>query len=296
MPESEINGSEDNSLQEPLAFPRPRKEKKAEIRITYYTDPVCMWSFAFEPHWIRLIENLAHQINFDVKMGGLVYPGTSSPYTAKESAMALKNEIQDKTGVSISPALWEKHQLQSSYPACISFYSSIDESFAKRVKFLRRLRQEYLLRGNYFMIESDFFEILKTSKIDLERFHHYWKSGIAYREFLIGLASNNAQGIHSFPTLKISRPGQSPVFFHGFHNFYRIQHILSSAFPELVWIPLPDFEYILSFYQPLTAYEIVQLFDLTPETLRAFLKAEKITPKTKTVNGIKLFYHPETVI
>jgi len=267
-----------------------------ELRITYFTDPICIWSWAFEPHWIRLIESIGSQVTFRFRMGGLIYPeehNTRNPYTSQDAISGLCADVEEKTGVELSDKVWKIHDVQSTYPACISFHSAVEEGLEKQILFLRRIRQAYLLFGNYFMIESDFYRILEEIDLDKESFHYYWQSGIAYKEFMVSLAGNNIYGIHSFPSLMADEPGKTPLFVHGYHHFHRLKLMISNAFPKLVWYPVPALDYILALYQPLTSYEIIQLYDLTPDNLKDFLMSEKIKPLIKKVNGIDLYFHPQ---
>src|SRR5689334_9454281 len=44
------------------------------LTITYYTDPLCCWSWGFEPQWRRLLFEYQGSINHRYCMGGLL-PG-----------------------------------------------------------------------------------------------------------------------------------------------------------------------------------------------------------------------------
>ena len=287
------NDSSEKTLSENLL----EEKSTPEIRIVFYTDPICIWSWAFEPHWMRLVESIGGQVQFNIKMGGLVYPEAQlvhSPFRSSKEAIIFCEQVVHQTGVEYAPTLWLTNDVQSSYPSCIAFNSVVEEGFESQIRFLRRLRQEYHIFGRNFMIEKDFHDLIKDLRIDLRKFQSFWQSGKAYNEFLVSLASNNAQGIHSFPTISAHTKGKTPVFFHGYHHFHRIKLGLSKAFPKLIWNPAPDFEYLLKFYQPLTGYEIIQIYDLTPELLPKFISKLEFEPIQVEIENIKLFYHPES--
>ena len=44
----------------------------AEISISYFTDPLCAWSWAFEREWQLLKEHLGNQLQITYHMGGLI--------------------------------------------------------------------------------------------------------------------------------------------------------------------------------------------------------------------------------
>lgn len=272
------------------------KQVAPDIILTFYTDPVCIWSWAFEPHWIRLLEALASQVIFNIRMGGLIYPDSDiykSPYTSSEKALRHSIQVAHQTGVEFAPALWLKNEIQSSYPACIAFHCVVEEQFSKQILFLRKLRQNYFLFARNFMIEKDFLLLLDEMEIDRETFRKYWHSGRAYKELLVNLASNNASGIHSFPTIGLKVGNAPPVFFHGYHDYYKLKTKISEILPKLKWSPIPDFDYILRFYGPLTSYEIIQLFDLSPELLDAFLSRQKRKARRKDIGDLTLYYYNE---
>jgi putative protein-disulfide isomerase len=56
-----------------------KEEKNAEneqqvdrIEIEYFTDPLCCWSWAFELHWRRFINEYQHLFTWKYRMGGLI--------------------------------------------------------------------------------------------------------------------------------------------------------------------------------------------------------------------------------
>jgi hypothetical protein len=55
---------------ESLAMDRTDEEDLVEI--TYYTDPLCCWSWAFEPQWRRLRYEYSGKIKWRYRMGGLL--------------------------------------------------------------------------------------------------------------------------------------------------------------------------------------------------------------------------------
>ena len=46
--------------------------KQPGLEIIYYTDPLCCWSWAFEPQWRRLLFELKDKISYRYCMGGLL--------------------------------------------------------------------------------------------------------------------------------------------------------------------------------------------------------------------------------
>ena len=42
------------------------------IEIVYYTDPLCCWSWAFEPHWRRLREEFGGALDWRYRMAAMI--------------------------------------------------------------------------------------------------------------------------------------------------------------------------------------------------------------------------------
>ena len=42
------------------------------VDVIYYTDPLCSWSWAFEPVWRRLRYELGDQLAWRYRMGGMI--------------------------------------------------------------------------------------------------------------------------------------------------------------------------------------------------------------------------------
>jgi putative protein-disulfide isomerase len=283
--QSRIHPQEETVLAEPIV---------KDVSITYYTDPLCVWSLAFEPHWLRLYEALREDVSFSIKMGGLIYSNAienNSPYASPQSAIQYMEQVAHQTGVQYVPTLWLNHDVQSSYPCSIAYQASVDEPFEKRMLLLRQLRQDALIEGNYHTLESEFYDLIQKLEMDKSKFSYYWQSGKAYKEFMINMASNNILGVHSFPTLSIHIPGKTTRFLHGYHHYYKIKRLIHNFCSDLHFSPLPHPIDFLKKFQPLTEYELMQVFDLSPEMFDDFIEKNIPFASIKVVNGLHLYFY-----
>jgi len=48
------------------------QQNEGRVEIVYYTDPLCCWSWAFEPQWRRLQYKLRDKLSVRYCMGGLI--------------------------------------------------------------------------------------------------------------------------------------------------------------------------------------------------------------------------------
>src|SRR5215217_1540336 len=67
----------------PLVKNKPQ-QCSADISITYYTDPLCCWSWVFEPVWQQLQTEFIKQFTWRYCMGGLL-PGWKNYYDSVNS-------------------------------------------------------------------------------------------------------------------------------------------------------------------------------------------------------------------
>src|SRR6478609_7542743 len=102
-----------------------QEKEEAVLQIVYYTDPLCCWSWAFEPQWRRLRYELGNQMRFRYCMGGLLadWEKYNDPMNAvsRPSQMGpLWFEAKYISGMPIREHIWHKDPPASSYPACIA--------------------------------------------------------------------------------------------------------------------------------------------------------------------------------
>lgn len=82
------------------------------VRVLYYTDPVCPWSWAAEPALRRLQAEFGDEVRVTYVMGGLAreFEGTG------ELEHVL--DVMADTGMPADPRVWLDRPPASSYPAC----------------------------------------------------------------------------------------------------------------------------------------------------------------------------------
>src|SRR4051794_21017197 len=95
------------------------------LEITYYTDPLCCWSWGFEPQWRKLLAEFSGKLKTRYCMGGLL-PGWKNFHDAVN---AVTKPVQmgpvwmhaaQVSGMPIQHNLWVKDPPASSYPACMA--------------------------------------------------------------------------------------------------------------------------------------------------------------------------------
>src|SRR4051794_14473222 len=94
------------------------------LDITYYTNPLCCWSWGFEPQWRKLLYTFKDVITYRYRMCGLL-PGWKNYH---DSVNAVSRPMQmgpvwmhaaQLSGMPVQPNIWITDPPSSSYPACL---------------------------------------------------------------------------------------------------------------------------------------------------------------------------------
>ena len=122
------------------------------IDISYYTDPLCCWSWAFEEEWRKLLQQYKNNIRYRYVMGGLLPAWNSfhDPLHAVSRPAQLGPvwmHAQQTTGVPINYNIWVKDPPASSYPSCIAVKCAGLQSFHAAEQYLRMAREAVMKDG-----------------------------------------------------------------------------------------------------------------------------------------------------
>lgn len=187
-----------------------------QVEITYYTDPLCSWSWAFEPQWRRLRAECGAQVSYRYVMGGLIrdWSSFSDPLNSVERPVQMGPLwIQTRviSGMPLNERIWVEDAPNSSYPACVAVKAAtlLDQDLAER--YLRRLREAVMLErcniGNRAHLLAAAAEVIDDSgKLDA------FTSALdhdAVEAFRDDLKVVRYHGVGRFPALVLRRAGSS---------------------------------------------------------------------------------------
>jgi putative protein-disulfide isomerase len=83
------------------------------VRLTYYTDPACPWSWAAEPALRRLQMEFGEDVRITYVMAGMERE-LEDPLQLLEASL----EAAAWGGMPVDPRIWLQRPPQSTYPAC----------------------------------------------------------------------------------------------------------------------------------------------------------------------------------
>lgn len=101
------------------------QNKADRVEITFYTDPLCCWSWAFEPQWRKLQYQFRDEIVFRYIMTGMLpsWKNYSDPFYSVSRPQQMGPvwlEASSSSGMIINSKIWVNDPPASSYPACIA--------------------------------------------------------------------------------------------------------------------------------------------------------------------------------
>lgn len=212
-------------------------EQAGLINITYYTDPLCCWSWAFETERKKLLTHFQNKITWRYCMGGLL-PAWNNYHDAINSISKplqmgpMWMHASKLTGVNIRDDIWAKDPPASSYPACIAVKSAALQSDAAAEKYLFLLRQACMLHAKNIAKQEVLLEVADTLKndehieFDTKIFQRHLLGKEGREAFRKDLQEVKYRGINRFPTF-IIRNGTNAKLITGYQPFENIADVLN---------------------------------------------------------------------
>lgn len=195
------------------------------VEVEYFTDPLCCWSWAFEPQWRRLRFELGPQLMWHYRMGGMIpnWQSYDDPINSihQPSQMGpLWHHARELSGMPLQDRLWIEDPPSSSYPACAAVKAAGLQSAAAAEAYLRALREAAMLRrlniartetlqqvaDELQQIEAEAPE--QPHRFDADRFASDLQRKEAREAFREDLQRSRYLQIGRYPTLVVRRPGE----------------------------------------------------------------------------------------
>ncbi len=125
------------------------------VKVRYYTDPACSWSWGSEPKLRRLMWEFGDELRFTWVMGGLARE-YGSDYRDEESGvgsgadcfadvMAYWLDVAAESGMPTDARLWSRNPIFSTYPACQAVKAAGEQGPEAAYRYLRRLREGLMI-------------------------------------------------------------------------------------------------------------------------------------------------------
>jgi putative protein-disulfide isomerase len=218
-------------LEEALVTGNSKNVDRADqVEITFYTDPLCCWSWAFEPQWRRLLYEFHDIISCRYVMSGLLptWKDYNDPLYSVNRPMQMGpvwHEASIRSGMPIYDRIWVEDPPASSYPGCIAVKCAELQSKVAGAKYLRMAREAVMLEGRNIAKQDVLTGIAQTLS-------HHHPALLDFGRFLQDL-TNNDNGINAFRT-----------------DLNEVQSRNISRFPTLIIRSVKKTAVILTGYRP----------------------------------------------
>jgi len=215
------------------------ESKVDRIEIEYFTDPLCCWSWAFEPHWRKFIIENKHLIHWNYRMGGMIsdWNNYSDPLNdiSRPAQMApLWMQAKYTTNSDINPDIWLEDPPHSSIPACLAVKSAEIQSTAAADILLFLLRKAVMTEKKNIAKWDIIIELAKEAGkrynfFDFNLFQSKLESSEVLNLLRTDLQKAKLNDIGRFPTLTMSKADGMGLIITG----YRPYSVLTEAFKQL---------------------------------------------------------------
>ena len=204
------------------------------IRITHYTDPLCVWSWAFEPVWRQLLDARADTVTWRYRMGGMIadWSRYGDPLNNVSAAAQMGPHwlhVARQTGATVDSRLWHDDPPQSSHPACVAVKAAEGQGRDAGERYLARLRRAVMTERRNIARDEVLTAVAVEAALDLDAFTTALDDGSAVEAFRDDLRDSRYREIGRFPTLLLERDGRRGLLITG----YRPLEVLLAAVDEL---------------------------------------------------------------
>ncbi len=214
------------------------------VEIIYFTDPLCCWSWAFEPIWKKLISEFANHVSYQYVMCGLLpdwksYHDPINSVSRPAQMGPVWMQASHISGVPIKSELWITDPPVSSYPSCIAVKCADIQSHPFGEQYLQLAREAVMLQlqniSQQEVLVTIAEKLAKTNPgFDLQRFEDDLVNGIGLEAFRADWNRAQMQRIDRYPTLVFKRKSHRSILFSGYKPYESLLQAFQQIAPDLV--------------------------------------------------------------
>jgi putative protein-disulfide isomerase len=214
--------------------PSDRGLTEGQIKITFYTDPLCCWSWAFEQPWRKLLEHYGSNITYEYVMGGMIprwdiYNDPLNSVCKPIQMGPVWMHAGEVTRVKMNHLIWAIDPPGSSYPPSIAVKTVGLQSKPAADEFLFIIRRALMEDGVNISKSDNLVKLargIEQEDFDFSIFESDWKSEKGHQAFRADLQKTKYHSVGRFPTLTFQNPDGRGAMITG----YRPYEVLEQAF------------------------------------------------------------------
>jgi putative protein-disulfide isomerase len=211
-----------------------------DLHVTYFTDPLCCWSWGFQPHLEALQTLYDKRMSVQYVMGGML----PSWEHFRDEVHAVSRPAQmgpvwmhaaQLTGRPINYHLWIKDPPASSYPACIAVKCAALQSAELGVTYFKHLQEATMTQAqnisSWPVLQAVAKEVAKNDdSFDVARFLADYQQQKGVDAFRADLALAARYQVTRFPTIVIESPGKKGIVISGYRTAEALNETITRAF------------------------------------------------------------------
>ena len=214
------------------------------VHIEYFTDPLCSWSWALEPHWLRLRQELGSQLSWRYYMGGLLpdWERYDDPLNSVSRPAQMGPQwfhVRRETGMDLDERIWLEDLPASSYPACLAFKAAEIQGAEAAEAYLQRLRRAVMVERANIARPEVLLELARevagAVALDPGQLSRDLEASQTLEAFRSDLKEARYREIGRFPTLVLHGPGERAVLLVGYRPYevllQAVRHAASLSAP-----------------------------------------------------------------
>jgi predicted DsbA family dithiol-disulfide isomerase len=216
----------------------------AVVELAYYTDPLCCWSWGFEPQWRRLRYEYGDRLGWRYRMAGMIatwesYQDPLNAISRRTQMGPLWMQARQVSGMPIDDRIWLEDPPSSSYPACLAVKAAELQSAAAGESLLRRLREAVMVerrnvaRGEVILAVAEELASADPSRFNLDRFRRDLEGRATLDALREDIKELRYRGIGRFPALTLRCPGGPGVVIVGYRPYDALLAALARVAPDL---------------------------------------------------------------
>ncbi|WP_051286115.1 DsbA family protein [Salinimicrobium terrae] len=238
-----------------------------KFKIEYFTDPLCCWSWAFEPQFRKLRFLLKDRLQLIYVMGGLLkdwqnFNDQMNDVARPAQAGPLWMQARHMSGQPIDENIWISNPVDTSYLACMAVKAAALHSKIAEEAMLRKLREAVMMNKTNI---GELDEILQLAQ-GLE--HEGILKKAIFKEDLFSdkvsclfkqdLDRTRASGITRFPTLLIHYSDKTYQI-TGYRPFSELKKTFLLMDPDLDLNETIEEDIYLNSWESLTDRELAEV-------------------------------------
>lgn len=189
----------------------------AQNKIIYIGDPMCSWCYGIANEIDAVKSHFQSEIKFETIMGGLRPYNKQTMIELKEFLMHHWGDVNKASGQEFNYGILDDKELAyDTEPPSRAIICIRQMAPEKEFEFFHEVQKLFYKQNkNMFLVES-YKELIEDLNLDFIEFKKMFNSDLAKQTIAKDFERANNLGVHSFPTILLSKNGEIQKIASGF--------------------------------------------------------------------------------